>query len=97
MNMRPFTRLRNAVSDRVDSLCWVSIGVCCLAAGAVYALSNGVLAGSQLEIQSRRDLQANKIINDRVLKCRYLYLSGSVVRETLVDVELAPCGLFGPD
>ena len=91
----PFTRITNAVSKRVGSLCWASFGLCCLAAAAVYALNNGILVGSRLEIQSRRDFQANKIVNDRVMKCRYLYLSGVVERETLGGVELAPCGLTG--
>jgi hypothetical protein len=94
MNTGPFTRLANAASKRVDSFCWASFGLC-LAAGAVYALNNGILVGSRLEIQSRRDFQASKIVNDRVMKCRYLYLSGVVERETLGGVELAPCESFG--
>jgi hypothetical protein len=95
MNTGPFTRITNAVSKRVGSLCWASFGLCCLAAAAVYALNNGILLGSRLEIQSRKDIQANKIINDRVMKCRYLYLSGVVERETLGDIELAPCAFMG--
>jgi hypothetical protein len=77
MDLGPFTRFKTAVSNRVGNLGWASFGLCCLAAAAVYALNNGILIGSRLEMQSRRDLQANKIINDRVMKCKFLYLSGS--------------------
>jgi hypothetical protein len=94
MNMRPFTRT-NAVSKRVGNLCWAFFGLCCLAAAAVYALNKGILIGSWLEMKTRRDIQANRIINDRVMKCRYLYLSGVLERETVRDIELAPCGLTG--
>ena len=73
---------------------WAIASLGCMAA-VICALDRGILVGLRLEIQSRKDFVAAKIINDRSVRCRYLHLSGIVEREFRDDGNLAPCGLFG--
>jgi hypothetical protein len=91
MTMPSLKRFGSALSIRFG---WISVSLCCAAAAAC-VLDHGIRIGSRLEIQSRKDFLANKIINDPLLRCRYLYLSGIVERELRDDSDLAPCGLFG--
>jgi hypothetical protein len=54
-------------------------------------LDPGVLVDRRLEVRSHRDVQANRIVNTGVMRCRYLHLSGLAVRELVADDAHAVC------
>jgi hypothetical protein len=71
----------------IFGICWFS---------AAYALTNGILIGSTIEVWTTRDAQANRIINTSIGLCRYLHVWG-VVQHKIGDVELVSCSRFGPN
>lgn len=66
------------------------MGLTLLAAGAA-VLDPGVLVDRRLEVRSHRDVQANRIVNTRLMRCRYLHLSGPAMRELVADDADAVC------